>query len=118
MELKDIDTKEGLENCGQSEEIYCIVLKSVYEEGHEKLSLLRNFYDTGQYGQYGVVAHGLKSVAKTIGAHQLARLARDQEEAARNNDYEFIRCNKEKFLEAYESLLKELARCKMVMEAQ
>ena len=106
--LEDIDGREGIKNCG-SEEAYRPVLEIFSESIDEKSKEIRDFYEAGDYENYGIRVHGLKSSARIIGAAKLGDEAQSLETAAKEADEEYIRQNHEAFLSHYLSYKRVLA---------
>ncbi len=117
MEIPGIDTSIGRQNCCESQEIYCIVLKSVYDEGLEKLELFRAFYEEKNYQKYGVLAHGLKSVCRSVGAMKLGQLAENHENAVKNGDFAYVDANHEEWMQEYQELIENIGRTEEIMRS-
>ena len=52
---------------------------------------LRKYYEAGDWKNYGIQVHTLKSTSRTIGASALAEMAADLEKASYREDGEVIR---------------------------
>lgn len=65
-------------------QLYCI-------DGKRKCTQLRELMEGGDYVNYGIEVHGLKSASANIGAMELSAQAREHEEAVNRSDEEFIR---------------------------
>ncbi len=107
-ECEGIDAAEGLRNCS-TEEAYQIVLESFYEVIGENAEEIENYYERGDWENYTIKVHGLKSSAKTIGALDLSEQAAALEKAGLEADEEVIRSNTEKLLADYRALLEKLS---------
>ncbi|MFA9462782.1 MAG: hypothetical protein ACERKN_00670 [Velocimicrobium sp.] len=117
MEIHGVDMSVGLHHCSESEEIYSIVLKSVYMEGLETIELMKRAEIMGDYKKYEILMHGFKSIAASIGAIGLSHMAKLHELAAKEKNIEFIRENKELFFEQYEKLLLEISNNEKIMRS-
>ncbi len=117
MKIIGIDESIGLHNCSENEEVYYIVLKSVYDEGYKKIELMNTAIDTKDYKAYGIHVHGLKSVALSIGAIDLFHMARVQELAIKEGDILFALNNNNNFIMKYKAVLNEISKCKKIMRS-
>ena len=52
---------------------------------------LRKYYEAGDWKNYGIQVHTLKSTSRTIGADSLSATAAELEKASYREDEEFIR---------------------------
>ena len=62
----------------------------------------------GDWKEYGIYVHALKSTSKMIGAMELSELALRLEEAAKNNDVELIKGKHELMMKRYEAVTKAI----------
>lgn len=81
-----IRTEDGLRYCDGSEALYRTVLAEFLNSAEEKKQNLRQYYSAGDWGNYSVLVHSLKSISRTIGAQELSETAAALEKAAREND--------------------------------
>ena len=63
-----------------------------------------SLYEAGNWADYAIKVHALKSTALTIGAEALSAQAKELELAGKRGDVEFIRANHAALLEAYDGL--------------
>lgn len=117
MNIFGIDESIGLHNCSENEEIYCTVLKSVYDEGYTKIEAMKTAIQTKDYKTYGILVHGLKSVALSIGAIDLFHIAREQELAIKEGKIRDALNNNEDFIVKYEALLYEISKNEIIMRS-
>jgi HPt (histidine-containing phosphotransfer) domain-containing protein len=101
--LEGIDGEEGIKNCG-GEDAYLPVLEIFYESIDEKSEEMETFYKAGDFENYGIRVHGLKSSARIIGAADLGDEAQRLETAAKEDDEEYIRTNHDDFMKHYKKL--------------
>lgn len=101
--LDGINGEEGIKNCG-GEDAYLPVLEIFYESIDEKAEEMETFYKAGDFENYGIRVHGLKSSARIIGAADLGDEAQRLETAAKEEDEEYIRAHHEDFMKHYLSL--------------
>ena len=78
--------EDGLRYCGNSEELYRSVVAEFLDNAEEMKQKLRQYYSSGDWGNYSVLVHSLKSISRTIGAQELSEAAAALEKAAREND--------------------------------
>ena len=81
-----IRTEEGLRYCDGSEALYRTVLAEFLDSAEEKKQKLRQYYSAGDWENYSILVHSLKSASRTIGAQALSEAAAGLEKAAREND--------------------------------
>ncbi len=108
LELRGVDCRRGLLNCGNNMDNYISLLKVVYEDGLRKVERLRELAEAKDYGGYGIEAHALKSVAASIGAMELSEMAKEHEFANYEARFQFIDGNYEELLSQYRSLLDDI----------
>ena len=99
-----IDTQAGLKYCAGSEELYFEILTQFISSVDEKLNEAEALFEKGNWHEYEVKAHALKSNTKMIGAKALSDQAKALEDAAENEDIAYINENHEKFLSAYRNI--------------
>lgn len=78
--------------------LYCI-------DGKGKRLLLRELLEKGDYKNYEIEVHGLKSASANVGAMELSACARAHEEAAARGDIEYIAVHFSELISLYESQL-------------
>lgn len=98
-----LDTDTGLTYCCNDESFYKEMLLSFIKES--KYEELKSLYNAGDWDNYKIRVHALKSTSLTIGAVELSDLARALETAAKSGDEEYIRANHEAMMEKYEDML-------------
>ncbi|MGN0638128.1 MAG: ATP-binding protein [Huintestinicola sp.] len=99
-----IDRSVAMTYCGDSEELYMIILQTYCEEFEERIQKLRDYYDSRDIDNYRIVAHSLKSTSLNIGAVSLSEEARTHEFAARDGNWEIISEDIDKLLENYRAV--------------
>ncbi len=109
LEAYGIDTKAGMNYCGNDKGFYRELLAKFSGDMQQKSSEIREFYGKGDWGNYRIRVHSLKSTAKMIGADRLSELARKAEDAARNGDVPYIQSHEKELLEAYEEMAGNIA---------
>ena len=101
LESKGFNITEAMNFCADSEDIYREVLISALEEGKEKLPLFVQCLKNADAERYRVEVHGIKNVAKTIGATSLWEIAEIQNNAAKTLDLNKIKKGNEEFLDIF-----------------
>ncbi len=81
-----------------------------YSSAAEKKEDLRKFLETGDFENYGILIHSLKSTSAIIGANAPYRTALELESAIHGNDREFVLSNHESFLRKYQAVLDALEK--------
>ena len=105
-----IDTARGLVNCAGDKDFYLSILQEYLRGSDEKKEDLRKFLDAGDYKNYGILIHSIKSTSATIGAEAPYKIAKELEDAARKDDKAFILSNHDDFLTEYNTVLATLVK--------
>ncbi len=72
------------------------------------IDTLKNYFETGDFRNYTITVHGIKSAAANIGADDLSDEARMLEMAGKNRAYDFLRQDHPVFIENYSRILIEI----------
>ena len=96
--------------CGDSEELYMIILQTYCEEFEERVKKLHDFFEKKDLANYRIVAHSLKSNSLNIGAEALSAQAKAHEFAARDEIYEVIAADFDSLIENYKAVNAEALR--------
>jgi len=86
--IPDIDLKEGLSHCVDSEEFYLELLRDYAE--NKRGETLQALFEDQDWKKYQIEAHALKSTSRTLGLIQIGDLAEALEGAAREGDAVYI----------------------------
>nr|MBQ8253676.1 response regulator [Lachnospiraceae bacterium] len=86
-----ICVEDGLKNMAGSVETYEEILTIYFEELPEKMERLRKSGTMGNMKEYSIDVHSLKSTSASIGAQQLADMAREHEKQSRNDNSLYVR---------------------------
>ena len=78
-----LDTALGIRYCGDSEEVYREVLTEFCDVETEDRQKIERTYWEGNWKDYAIVVHGLKSSALSVGAKKLSEEAAGLERAAK-----------------------------------
>lgn len=110
MEIKELvnygfNLDEAMELCIGDEDIYKEVLETALDEGREKIPLLKELFEKGDFDRYIIEAHGLKNAAKQIGADTLSEIAKASELEGKAGHLDFVKGNHEKLISTYEEIM-------------
>jgi len=89
LRIGDLDVRKGMMYCGGREK-YLEVLKVYREDGDERLHQLDETYDKGNWTDYTIYVHAIKSSMMSIGATKLSDMARQLEHAGKQGDIDYI----------------------------
>ena len=98
--IEGIDGETAIKNSG-SKEALLSVLKIFYESIPVKYNELNNYYEQGDWTNYTIKIHALKSSAKLVGATELSETALKLETAGKNDDTEYIKNHHESVMRRY-----------------
>ena len=77
--------------CQGDEALYRAILGEYLQGAETHMADLRKYYEAGDWKNYGIQVHTLKSTSRTIGAESLSAMAAELEKASNREDEEFIR---------------------------
>lgn len=89
-EVDGISVSDGVKFCG-GEDAFLKTIQVFYDSIDEKADEIESFYREGDYPNYTVKVHALKSSARIIGASSLSKKAEALEDAGKSEDYDTIR---------------------------
>ena len=95
-----IDVSVGIKHCGY-DDLYLDVLGSYYESINESKRKLNDFLKREDLKNYMIRIHSVKSSSRTIGATALGEKAARLEQAAREDDLDFIISKHDEFIDDY-----------------
>ena len=101
LEEKDIHTKSGLQYCRGDGEFYETTLHMFVKNSESKITDIETSFREEDIKKYQIFVHALKSSAKMLGADTLSEMAREAEEAAKNEDAAYIKENHEGLIGKY-----------------
>ena len=103
-----VDTESGLNYCMKDKEFYLTLLYQYANEAKEKIPLLNQLLNSRDWKNYEIQIHAVKSTSKMIGAKALAENALKLENAAKNEDEQYISDNHSQVLSEFERLEEEI----------
>ncbi len=99
----------GLRYCQGDEGLYRTLLAEFLRSAEEKKESLRAYLDAGDWKNYTILVHSLKSSARTIGAPALSEAAARLEAAGKQEDAETVRSGHGGMMRLYTALTDFLA---------
>ncbi len=108
IEIEGIDVDAGLAKSDGNVRDYLDILEIVVECGPDKIKEIEDYAAKGDYENYVIAVHSLKSVAANIGAHQLCTMAKVHEFAGKSGNTGFIDANHEKLISLYRDIIKNI----------
>jgi len=114
IEIDGVDVKKGISISGGTIAFYLETLAVFYEDGLERMKLVKECIETGNVALYTTYVHALKSALFNIGASMLSESAKALELAGERKDMTFIEKNNTEFLTALETLLGKINDCLQV----
>ena len=103
----EIDTKMGLRYCMGNIDFYRKMLK-VFGTGN-LFSEIDELYSNGDWSNYQIKVHGLKSSALTIGAFYLSERAREVEQAAKTGNIGFVTMHHDDLRRIYNGVIGKIS---------
>ena len=107
QKLMHIDRAIGLQYC-MDDELYRQVLESYLEQGQDYKEQLPVYFEAGNWKDYAIVAHAIKSSSLSIGAVTLSDLAKEQEFLGKDANAEEISRTYEGFYQEFCETLVEI----------
>ncbi len=99
----------GLDYCCGEEGFYLEMLQMFCDQAIEKRAEIVFLYETGNWNDYTVKVHALKSTSLTIGAEPLADQAKLLEQAGKQGNTEYIRHGHPVLLRLYDEVCETIA---------
>lgn len=106
--IPELDTEAAVKNSG-SKEAFLSVLKIYHDSYPVKSDELKRFYDNGDWENYTVKIHALKSSSRLVGALALGDDAEKLEMAGKEGNIEYISANHAPAMEQYKSIVDSLS---------
>ncbi|MBQ4522141.1 MAG: response regulator [Lachnospiraceae bacterium] len=102
---KLVQVEKGIANCGGKQSDYFEILKITLEYGVSRIKELVLLKEQGDYENYTIKVHSLKSTAANIGAMEVSAMAFEQEMAGKEGRYEVIDENMDALIQKYQAVL-------------
>lgn len=110
IEIEGIDSQRVMTMSGGSRDVFFKTLSAYFKDGTEKIAELNRCCRDCDAHLYSVHIHALKSASASIGAYEIANLAKTLEFAGKNEDIEFIRKNNAQFIGELQALLDNIGQ--------
>lgn len=101
LEETGFHTSAGLSYCRSNRSFYLQMLAVYGQEAEQKAAALCDLYERGDYENYRIQVHALKSNSRLLGADSLSEQARELEEAAKREDGSYIEQHHQALMDAY-----------------
>jgi CheY-like chemotaxis protein/HPt (histidine-containing phosphotransfer) domain-containing protein len=106
--VNGLNTEVGLVNNANDSAFYLRTLQSAAEQLPKEGELLQKEYDAGDWKNFGIRSHGLKSIFATIGAEELSAEGKRFEFAAKEGHFDECKAGGQDFIDAVASFAKAL----------
>lgn len=104
VEIPGIDVYKGIAQCGMSLENYIEILKLVVRDGSKFIQNIDGTIGENMVN-YKIGVHGIKGMLFNIGADECGNMAKELENAAKNENSIYIRKNHGKFITEFQKLI-------------
>ena len=99
--IEGLDYDEALRYAGGHEDLLADTVSIIAGECDEKIENMRRCIAAEDWNGYGLLAHSIKGLMGSIGLDRLSNRARKHENAATDNDAEYILSDCEGFMDEY-----------------
>ncbi len=96
-----IDPVKGMSYCMNDVEMYTEVLKEYARDAESKLLEMDEYFESGEWPEFTVRIHSVKSSSLMIGAEELSNRAKELEKAAKSGDVDYVKENYPPFIPDY-----------------
>lgn len=100
LDIGGLNTAIGMKYCMNDVDFYLEMLDEFTESFDDRADKLISSFEKKEIDKYRIAVHSLKSASKTIGAQHLSDRAKALEDAAKDNNYEYIAAHHEELLES------------------
>ena len=108
--LPNVNVRKGINHNGKTVQNYLDILKITHTYGNQHLSELKEFLGNGDYENYTIKIHSLKSTTMGIGAEDISGMAFSQEMAGKEKRFSYIDENYDAFVQKYKELLANIEK--------
>lgn len=108
--VSGVNVKSALEQHTGTMSDYVDILNLYYLDGKKKIPYLGELVEKGDFKNYRIEVHALKSASANIGAIALSEKAKALENAATSEDKDFIFANAEEFVQDLDALLNIISK--------
>ena len=106
--IEGLDYDEAIRLAGGHEDLLKETVAIIASECDEKIGRMRECIASEDLKGYELVTHSIKGLMASLGLKDMSERARKHENAAINNDTEFIMSDSEAFIEAYKEICARL----------
>ena len=103
-----IDKEVGINFCGGMEELYEEIVQDFAADAENRIAALDKYYKDGDWKNYAVEAHAVKTTSKTIGAENFAEHSRLHEFAGKEENIAYINEDYENYIATLRELVRRL----------
>lgn len=111
LKAEGFDVKTGISYCTGSEEFYLEMLQNFCNSSTSKQAEITAYHKSGNWENYVIKVHALKSSSRTIGANELSACAASLEQAGKDKNMAYIEENHPKLIRLYETCCKQIRAC-------
>lgn len=104
LERGGVDVSAGVRYSNGEMEFYRKVLERFAAGADENAALLESYYEAQDIANYQIKVHALKSTSKMIGAESFSDRAKRAEQAAKEQDLDYLQAHHEQLLADYRQL--------------
>jgi len=115
--IAGLDITRGLERYEGDEAVYMKVLRSYAASVSHMLEVIDNV-SKDKLDDYTIIVHGIKGASYDIFADQIGKYAEQLENAAKNNDYSYIRRHNPPFMETVRIFINDIADMLTAIDAE
>ncbi len=105
INIREIITKRNVDMAN-----YLELINLFYVDGENKVVLLEKLLDEGDYKNYAIEAHALKSAAANIGANKLSEQAKSHEHAVEDSQFDYVSEYHTELITSYKKTLGEIEK--------
>jgi len=96
--ISGIDTKQGLTNCMDDEDLYKSIVGMFVDQLIENIPQLTQEYDAQNWIEIGKIAHSIKGASASVGAFDIQQSAAEIERAVKQDETSVITDNFQSFI--------------------
>ena len=105
-----VDLKQGLKYSQNDEAFYLKLLSEYASNRVKKTEDLNDLYKAGNYRDYAIKVHAIKSTSKMIGANELSDIAKLLEDAAKKENKMILKLNHPLLVPKYAELMDAISK--------
>lgn len=108
--MDGVNLREAVKRNDGDLKSYLDMINLFYVEGGPKVQYLEKLLEDGDYRNYGIEAHALKSAAANIGAERLSHKAKTHELAIKDNKFDYVTEYHNELIVSYKKILDEIEK--------